>query len=469
VRKSVSISASATSCLSPKQIVNPYVNAYAGGIAAVLGDNVKSENVVKVYSEAENLESKYELKVTGSLLGEHEDNCKKGTDAYVASYTKENFTGSSDDKLESIKAASEQEVLNEFNAAERNADGKLYTVEVLAGYKDEYDAGSAEFDTTDLKIKVNGSEVDYGVLAVYGFDTFNESRTNTKSGSVYMLFYTVINGSSVMLSTGGMNITVGVNKVVSVDALNLKDEYVSGTFSVVGMRLRLNYAVGEPEYVIINDSNKNEVTVAGDIDTFGESELELTYNGYKINYTINVICGHGDKFTEASSGYAYNESLSKDPTCTEIGYDAYECATCGDVKCRYYAKTPHVADEENVVGAIEATCYHEGNTGVLKCANCDCVLDEGSVIPKLEHYYESYNDTLHKCANEESKFENHQYLVSESLEQTVDSNGATAYSVVYTYTCQSCGHIREITDTNTITEEEQTLPIVMVSSGYALK
>nr|MDE5602056.1 hypothetical protein [Clostridia bacterium] len=454
VRKTVSISAKATSCLSPKNTVNPYITAYAGGIAAAFGENVKSDNIEQVYSDVENLESEYELELKDSLWGKYYKNCYKGTDKYVASYTDTNFESDTDDKLDGIKAKTEQDVLNSFSKDERNADGKLYTVEVLDGYKNSYEAGSKEFDASDLKIKVNGKEVEYSVLAVYGFDSKNESMTETMSEKVYMLFFAVIDNTTVILSTGGIDITIGVNKVASIDVLNLKDEYVSGTFSVAGMTLRFNYAVGNPEYVHFSESNKNDVKVSGDIDTFGTSELEFAYNGFKTTYSVNIICGHGSNFTDERSGYIHDDSLSLESTCCEVGYDAYVCATCGDVKLFYNAKTPHIADEENAIGAIPATCYAEGNTGVIKCANCDYVFDEGSVIPKIAHSYVSHNDTLHKCVNEQNHFENHQYIISESVEETI-KNGAKSYAVVYTYTCQSCGYVRAITDSNTIVEEEQ--------------
>lgn len=449
VENSTKITSYAKSIYNPQTTVNPYVVAYAGGIVARTSS---LSGVYQVESSADIIQNDTKLDCK-SNWGEHYKNCSDEKDTYVPKY--------SEDELKAIVATEDVE---EFIAkTERD-----YTV-TFECPNTVYEAGSDTFNTENLKFFINGVEKEYEIVDIYGFDAQNE-EFDSVSQNIVVLFSVEIEGETVYFAQD-ITVTIEENVVTSIEILNLKDSYVKDTFSLEGLVIKYNYAVGNPEYVTINSENISQIRYFGNITTFGTQSIALLCNGDTVEFEINVVCGHGNNFTSSASGYAYDESLSKAPTCAEIGHNAYVCGTCGDIQYFYLRKTEHIPDYENAVGAMDATCTEEGNTGKICCVDCGETLIEGKVIPKLNHHYVYVDGDKHACSNG-SHSEYHHYTVTESVQLLdPDKNGAKEWYIVYTYTCicqkENDEQYSKIEiDENSVTNETKELPTIAISNGY---
>lgn len=454
VDDSTIISSNADSVYNHDTTVRPYVVSFAGGVAgtsATLNDLwVIESDAVVIRNEV----SAYEKSNWDKFMGEEQyDNCDSKEHQFVPSY--------SDSDLLKIKAT---ESVEEFIAkTERN-----YTV-TFDCPDTVYEAGSDAFNTKNLKFFINGVEKEYEIVDIYGFDAQNK-EFDSISQNIVVLFSVEIEGETVYFAQD-ITVTIEENVVTSIEILNLKDSYVKDTFSLEGLVIKYNYAVGNPEYITINRENIFQVRYFGNITTFGTQSIALLYNGDTVEFEINVVCGHGNNFTSSASGYVYNESMFQAPTCTEIGYNAYVCSTCGDIQYFYLRKTDHIPDFETAQNAKDATCTEEGNTGKICCVDCGETLIDGEVIAKLNHHYVYVDGDKHACANG-SHSEYHHYTVTESVKSKINADGSESWYIVYTYTCvcQKDGKVftKEVVDENLIVDANTKLPTIMVSDGYAL-
>lgn len=58
-------------------------------------------------------------------------------------------------------------------------------------------------------------------------------------------------------------------------------------------------------------------------------------------------------------------------------------------------------ESTTVKGAVDATCTEDGHTGMTCCADCDELLDAGSVIPALGHIDENGDNTCDRCGKKD--------------------------------------------------------------------
>ena len=82
-------------------------------------------------------------------------------------------------------------------------------------------------------------------------------------------------------------------------------------------------------------------------------------------------------------GHAWGEwTVTKPATCTEDGEQSRACATCGNIETETIPATGH---HEVSVGDKAATCTETGLSGRTECSICHEVVNEGTVVPMLEH------------------------------------------------------------------------------------
>ena len=74
----------------------------------------------------------------------------------------------------------------------------------------------------------------------------------------------------------------------------------------------------------------------------------------------------------------------KDATCTENGYSISACQTCNDKKKEEIVAKGH---SKGIRNKKTATCKAEGYTGDTYCRICKTLLEEGKILPKLEHQW----------------------------------------------------------------------------------
>ena len=99
----------------------------------------------------------------------------------------------------------------------------------------------------------------------------------------------------------------------------------------------------------------------------------------------------------------------KEPTCTEIGYEAYsQCVNCDYSS---YTEIPALGHIEVIDESVDATCTTTGLTEGVHCSRCNEVLITQNIIPAFGHSY------------------------------SVENVNPTCLTAGYTnYICQTCGH-----------------------------
>ena len=94
---------------------------------------------------------------------------------------------------------------------------------------------------------------------------------------------------------------------------------------------------------------------------------------------------NGDGYEERvipALGHSWNTTVTKAATCTEDGEETSVCATCGVTVTTVIPATGHSAV---AVADKAATCTETGLSGRTVCSVCNQVVNEGTVLPMLEH------------------------------------------------------------------------------------
>ncbi len=164
-------------------------------------------------------------------------------------------------------------------------------------------------------------------------------------------------------------------------------------------------------------------------------------------YTIFTCNNCGDIYTgnvTEKLGHDYQLKDHKDATCTEAGYDYYECSRDAS---HHYTETIAKTDHDYTEKVVPPTCESDGYT-IFTCNNCGDIYT-GNVTEKLGHdyqlkdhkdatcteagydYYECSRDALHNYT-EAIPATDHMYG-KEVVEPTCTEPGYTKY------TCAYCG------------------------------
>lgn len=459
VQKEVTVSANSKAVHNHETTVNPYVTSFAGGIAAESYSNSENalENITNIVCKTNSVTAKADIDCK-SGWGEHYGNRKQKAHQYIPEY--------SSDAIEDIKGSDE-------SVKQAGAQKPSYTVEYTYGEKNElgeyknsiYDAGSTEFITNDLKFFVNGTECEYEIINIYGFDTYNEQLKDVNETAI-VLFKAFLTEGEVFL-TAEISIKVRANYLIEKTVIGLKEAYLPNTFTPVGLIVKYTYAIGAPKMVVLDST----AVPYGIQSEYGEATIMVAYSGNEyVECKILIICSHDGIISESNK----KDELSVPATCYGAGKDAYQCPTCKFVEFVYRRPVDHAVDFDNIEGAVAATCTSEGNTGKIVCANegCGKVLADGKTIPRLAHDFEYFDENKHICKNSGCD-EYHHYTVQESTRLLDDGQGAKAWYIVYTYTCTCTNkdgklHTKEVIDKSTVVDENTSLSSVVVSDGYVL-
>ena len=95
-------------------------------------------------------------------------------------------------------------------------------------------------------------------------------------------------------------------------------------------------------------------------------------------------CGETETVSIKKTAHNYKIMEQKDATCTENGYLISACQTCNDKKKEEIAAKGH---SKGIRNKKTATCKAEGYTGDTYCRICKTLLEEGKILPKLEHQW----------------------------------------------------------------------------------
>ena len=152
-----------------------------------------------------------------------------------------------------------------------------------------------------------------------------------------------------------------------------------------------------------------------------------TETGYK---TGTCVCGYGI-ITEEIPALNHKDTLvkvaAKAPTCTEIGWDAYEYCTA----CTYTTYKEKAALKHDIVidKAVDATCTETGLTEGHHCSRCDDETIKQEVVPVKPHNYTAKHDSAkhwEECnCGSKTNIQNHTFVGGNvcacGFKRTVDS------------------------------------------------
>lgn len=95
-------------------------------------------------------------------------------------------------------------------------------------------------------------------------------------------------------------------------------------------------------------------------------------------------CDETETVSIKKTAHNYKIMEQKDATCTENGYLISACQTCNDKKKEEIVAKGH---SKGIRNKKTATCKVEGYTGDTYCRICKTLLEEGKILPKLEHQW----------------------------------------------------------------------------------
>lgn len=90
--------------------------------------------------------------------------------------------------------------------------------------------------------------------------------------------------------------------------------------------------------------------------------------------------------------------VTKYATCIAEGIKTFTCTACEATRTENIPVTGH---ENKITKFVKKeSCNSEGYTGDIYCQDCGKILEEGSVIPKLDHTWDSGNITKQPTTSE---------------------------------------------------------------------
>lgn len=333
------------------------------------------------------------------------------------------------------------------------------------------------FNSKNITVKIGGKQVDYEIVEVYNFNVQNSSFTDDPLDVCILFSVKLPDEDEILYFSRTLQVNIGPNSIESCEIVGLNRFYTPGSFSLAGLKIGYTYEVGEYEERNIDISR---AVLTGDINSYGENTLKLTYDGNDIIFTINVVCAnnknHNKDASNPDSGYVLVHTTP--PTCTEPGVQIYVCGTdgCGHEKQYSIPKLDHVALDQ-LVNKKPATCQNEGYTGDVVCA-CGEVLIMGTEIPVHAHVLVYTDEGGHHCGCDDPDYcdcdftDSHHYTVTESVELVEGDDGSVSYRKVYykTCICQNGDGVywKSIVNENELPPENDNMPTVVVTNGYAL-
>ncbi len=421
-----------------KKKQKPYIEIKGGGICGTCDSSAMLKNVF-----AENIEYPefdYTIDAEDHDGSPKSTNCKADHNLYTCETDLTNYNATSRDKIKFPSFTENYKI--EFYYDSESENGKfLEKYNCTQGFA--YNYGETKVDEDGLKLKINGTEVEYRHLVFYGLDTSNRDKTAFKPTSVFLVFIATCEGVD-RLFTYEMPIVIKENCPVELIVTDAKTSFYYGeSISFSKMLYLIKYQDGSFEFVEGSYSLPTDAAAIG-THLVNVSYTDSIYGEFRNEFEIYVSCRNHQ--------YKNEEKM---PTCSSFGYTECICQIpgCGYsyvLSGSYKAPTEHLFPEE----INDATCKSEGYVSDEVCSVCGYIKAFGHVTEKLPHAFIPAEGTeaslVHYCSkcNEE---EGHQFTTIENTDAFVHS-------------CVTCGY--------TAVESKKpngNEPRVVVSSGYVLE
>ena len=296
--------------------------------------------------------------------------------------------------------------------------------------------------------------VNYEIICVNGNLTIKDSDTNgtITANSVISCIY-----------VEGGNLTIEAGNFICDPDLSFAVDVYSGNAVINGGTFTNLNVLDEGKAVINGGEFQNYISTSGSLiinggtfygeeytfGTFGgnwvfdiyggefhEDPSEYVANGYEAvaneNGTWTVVCIHTDRlvqvdakaptcteigwdayeyctactyttYVEIPASHKIEKADAKSPTCTEIGWDAYEYCTACDFTTKVEIPVDPDAHDIIIDKAVAPKCGEPGLTQGEHCTRCDYKVEQ-EVVPALKHSFTKYEVTEEaKCGVEGKK------------------------------------------------------------------
>ncbi len=205
-----------------------------------------------------------------------------------------------------------------------------------------------------------------------------------------------------------------------------------------GGKLHIEDSEGNTYIYEINVVEQHECTA-------GEREVIVSptndYEGFAVKCCS--VCGEIMDIETLSvsecSSHSFGEwTVETQATCSACGIRTRSCSECGYTETEYTdASDSHT---EEVRNDVSATCTQDGYTGDVYCSVCGELLENGTVIPALDHSYGEWtklDDSQHQrvCANDENHVEKSAHSWDGGA---VTKTASCSEEGILTYTCSVC-------------------------------
>jgi len=248
-----------------------------------------------------------------------------------------------------------------------------------------------------------------------------------------------------------------IHEDIRIPTCHTEGEYVMYAYcEVCGEEVFREYFTGPPlEHVPSLEVVENEIPAT------------CTVNGSYDNVIYCDLCGdelERNTVTIDATGHTVIEHEGKEPTCTEIGWNAYE--TCSECDYTTYVELPakgHTEDDPIIENDVEPTCTKDGSYDVvIYCTDCGKELFRDSyTVPALEHLADKpvAENTVEPTCTASGSYDSVVYCArcDEELSRETVTLPATGhkYDNACDTACNNCGEVRTITHTFTADNDIQ--------------
>lgn len=157
-------------------------------------------------------------------------------------------------------------------------------------------------------------------------------------------------------------------------------------------------------------------------------------------------CSHcGGNYVDGQTnplGHDLEYHAAKAPTCTVIGYDAYD--TCSRCSYTTYHELPALGHTEATDEAVAPTCTESGLTEGKHCSVCGVTLLAQEVVPAKGHSYGDFVTTTDPTCTEEGEEQKTCSVCGNVFRQTVPALGHAYDSLITEPTCTEKGYTKYI-------------------------
>ena len=144
----------------------------------------------------------------------------------------------------------------------------------------------------------------------------------------------------------------------------------------------------------------------------------------EIGWDAYQTCSRCDYTTykeKTALGHDYVAHMAQTPTCTEIGWDAYQ--TCSRCDYTTYKEKPANGHTKTIDSAVSATCTDPGLTEGMHCAVCTIVLTKQEIVPAHGHEFVLIEISNPTCTKDGQRLYICRYDESHTKSETIAALG----------------------------------------------